>query len=137
MFLTADRHHQLRLRALNGITFARTSHRATPSQIPSIVPKRDGARGNSIFPAFEAILGPSPRIHETWVTCADASGREHRFLIAAQFSPEFEVNIALQKILPDVEWRGGLVVMRGGQHNLVVNMGGGPFKQLAEQAVRR
>ena len=71
------------------------------------------------------------------MTCQDSTGHEHRFLIAAQYSLDFEVNAGLRDVLPEVEWRGGLVVMRGGHHVFVVGMGGSRYKSLAEQAVRK
>lgn len=71
------------------------------------------------------------------MSCDDDSGKEHRFLIAAQYSADFEVNRALQRVLPEVIWRGKLTVMRGGTYLSVVHISNALHKEMAERAVRK
>ena len=119
------------------MVYAQNSRRATSVQVPTIYhPTRDG-KDNPRFPSLEAILGTSGPLHECWVTCRDATGGEHRFLIAARYCERCEINLALKQVLPEAEWRGELVVMRGGRHLFVVDIGGSVSKSLAEQAVRK
>ncbi|KAI9059816.1 hypothetical protein FKP32DRAFT_1579137 [Trametes sanguinea] len=123
------------LKMITGVVFAHDAHRSSPVGVPTAVhPTQDGP-ANPNFPSFEAVLGTDSVVHETWVTCQDTAGREHRFLIAAQYRPECEVNTALKRVLPEAEWRGGLIVMRGGMRAFVVNMGDSGFRTLAETAV--
>lgn len=111
--------------------------RPTVVRVPTAThPTRDGP-GNPSYPSFEAFLGSDGRLHETWVTCQDATGREHRFLVAAQYCAGSEVNVALKGVLPEVEWKGGLIVMRGGCRSFVVHMGDSVMKSLAHAAVHK
>ncbi|PIL32239.1 hypothetical protein GSI_05484 [Ganoderma sinense ZZ0214-1] len=127
---------EFQLKPIGGVVYAHDRRHSAPVQVPTIMhPTRDG-RENARFPSFEAILGPG-QMHECWVTCQDSTGRDHRFLIAAQYSEGADVNLALKRVLPEVEWRGGLIVMRGGCHVFVVGMGGSVYRALAEQAVRK
>lgn len=86
---------------------------------------------------MEAILGPGPDLHETWVTCAEPDGSRYRFLIAARYREDWEVNSALRSVLPEVAWKGDLLVMRGGTMLSVVNMGNAVYRERAERAVRK
>lgn len=123
------------MKAVTGVIYAETARRAAPVQVPTALhPTRDGADAPS-FPSFEAVLGAGTQLHEAWIAFEDALGKEHRFLIAAQYSAACAINIALKTVLPEVDWKGGLIVMRGGRSAFVVNMGSSAYKQLARRAV--
>ena len=99
-------------------------------------PTRD-CRAVPRYPGFEHILGNEYSFQEAWVTIHDADGTAHRFLIAAQYSPQLPINRSLQNVLDATPWRGDLIVMRGGSMFSVVNMGNAAFRQQAETAVRK
>lgn len=120
-----------------GIVYSQDKRQGGPIQVPTATHPTHDCAANPSFPSFEAILGADNRLHETWVTMVDGLGREHRFLIAAQYCAGCEVNRALNGVLPGVDWRGELIVMRGGRRSFVVNMGNAPYKQLARTAVRK
>lgn len=117
--------------------YARDERYSSSVQVPTAIHPTRAGRDHPNFPSFEAILGADVTLHETWVTCVDTTGREHRFLIAAQYCADCEVNAALKHVLPEVDWRGSLVVMRGGYRSFVVNMGGSVLKKLALAAVHK
>ncbi|KAI0755742.1 hypothetical protein C8Q74DRAFT_1373493 [Fomes fomentarius] len=89
------------------------------------------------FPGFESVLETGTKLHETWVTCEDVSGKAFRFLIAAQYRADFQVNRALLQVLPEVSWRGGLLVMLGGEVFSVVKMKDRFQRDMTERAVRK
>ena len=89
------------------------------------------------YPGFEHILGNEYPFQEAWVTVHDANGASHRFLIAAQYSPDLPVNCSLRNVLDATPWQGSLIVMRGGKLFSVVNMGSAAFRERAETAVRK
>lgn len=91
---------------------------------------------NPRFPCFEAVLGTFAEIHECLVTCEDDDGTVHTFLIAVQCNVLLAINPSLRR-LEDIEWRGGLVVMRTGARVLVTNLSNATYKGLAEKAVRK
>lgn len=102
----------------------------------AIDPKRDSMTVPR-FPGFEFVLETGTELHETWVSCEDVSGKAFRFLIAAQYRADFEVNRALLQVLPEVSWQGGLLVMLGGEVFSVVNMKDRFQREMAERAVRK
>ncbi|KAI0822490.1 hypothetical protein BC628DRAFT_1412231 [Trametes gibbosa] len=125
------------LKSVTAVLYGMEKRRSTLVAVPTAThPTHDGF-ANPSFPSFEAILGAEVNLHETWIFLVDGTGREHRFLIAAQYSPTYEVNQALKTSYPELNWRGGLIVMRGGCQSFVVNMGCLAFKQLASVAVRK
>ncbi|RPD57150.1 hypothetical protein L227DRAFT_565661 [Lentinus tigrinus ALCF2SS1-6] len=125
------------VRKLKAILYAENSERPTLVKVPtSSHPSRDGI-GNPRCPSFESILGFEARTHEAWVTCKDATGKSHKFLVAAQYRPSCDYNRALQDIWASSVWKGELLVMRGGYQSFVVDMGGSQYKRLAKEAVRR
>lgn len=89
------------------------------------------------YPGFEHIIGNEYPLQEAWVTIHDDDGTAHRFLVAAQYSADLEVNRALGNILDATPWQGDLIVMRGGSMVSVVNMGNVEFRRRAEIAVRK
>ncbi|RPD60442.1 hypothetical protein L226DRAFT_469385 [Lentinus tigrinus ALCF2SS1-7] len=89
------------------------------------------------YPGFEHIVGNQYPLQEAWVTIHDDDGTAHRFLIAAQYSCDLEVNRSLRNVLDATPWQGDLIVMRGGSTVSVVNMGSAEFRQRAEIAVRK
>ncbi|KAH9856334.1 hypothetical protein C2E23DRAFT_857307 [Lenzites betulinus] len=125
------------LKSVTAILFAHDKRHAAPVSVPTAAhPTHDGHATPS-FPSFEAVLGADVKLHEAWVYMVDGTGREHRFLIAAQYSPEYEVNQSLKTITPESNWRGGLIIMRGGCKTFVVNLAGSVLKQLAFIAVHK
>ncbi|RPD56984.1 hypothetical protein L226DRAFT_468067, partial [Lentinus tigrinus ALCF2SS1-7] len=89
------------------------------------------------YPGFEHVVGNEYPLQEAWVTIQDDDGTAHRFLIAAQYSADLEVNRSLRNVLDATPWQGDLIVMRGGTMVSVVNMGNAEFRQRAEMAVRK
>ncbi|KAJ3017840.1 hypothetical protein NUW54_g490 [Trametes sanguinea] len=81
-------------------------------------------------------MGTRAPIHECLVTTHDARGKAHEFLIAYQERPELPPNEALNEILPDISFRGELVVMQSGKRVFVVDLAGGRMATLAKEAVR-
>ncbi|KAI0363408.1 hypothetical protein BV20DRAFT_958380 [Pilatotrama ljubarskyi] len=125
------------LKNVKGIVYRRPSDKGVPVNVPTAIhPVRD-CLAVPRFPSFEAILGLDAELHETWVSCPDALGRPCRFLVAAQYHPGHEDNRALKRILPEIAWKGDLVVMRGGTAYFIVNMGDATHRELAERAVRK
>ncbi len=101
--------------------------------VPTTLDPRRDSLAVPRFPCFEAVLGAGIELHETWVICYDGMGFEHRFLIAAQYRPNMTVNRALKHLMPGLNWKGDLLVMRGGNMKFVVNVG--KYAELARQAV--
>ncbi|KAI1783788.1 hypothetical protein LXA43DRAFT_976983 [Ganoderma leucocontextum] len=127
----------LALKNVKGLLYNRCARRPSALYVPTVVhPTRD-CLAVPRFPSFENVFGPGIEIHESWVSCEDDSGKEHRFLIAAQYSASFEINRSLQRVLPEVIWRGRLTVMRGGTYLSVVNVSNALHKEMAERAVRK
>ncbi|EIW59178.1 uncharacterized protein TRAVEDRAFT_46485 [Trametes versicolor FP-101664 SS1] len=125
------------VKSITGVMYACDGRQPALVHVPTAIHSTRDGLDNPSFPSFEAILGADGELHETWITCLDAVGREHRFLIAAHYCSDCEVNASLKLVLPEVDWRGGLVVMRGGCRSFVVNMGGTVFKKLAHAAVQK
>ncbi|KAI0643951.1 hypothetical protein C8Q79DRAFT_1002462 [Trametes meyenii] len=125
------------MKSVTGIMYGLDKQHPTAVKVPTAThPIYDGAASPS-FPSFEAILGAESKLHECWVTVQDGLGHEHCFLIAAQFCENHAVNRSLNGVLPQANWRGGLIVMRGGRRSFVVNMGSSPFKEFARAAVHK
>lgn len=125
------------VKIITAVAYNRGSRKGVNAHIPTAIhPTRDGLAVPR-FPAVEAILGPGPDLHETWVTCEEPDGSHYRFLIAARYREDWEANSALHSMLPEVSWKGDLVVMRGGIMLFVVNMGDSVYRERAERAVRK
>ncbi|KAI9059352.1 hypothetical protein FKP32DRAFT_1580004 [Trametes sanguinea] len=123
------------LKNVKGVLYSRRSRKPVPVNVPTAIhPTRD-CMAVPRFPSFEAILGLDTELHETWVSYQDDLGKVYRFLIAAQYNPNGEVNEALRRLAPQVSWRGDLLVMRGGATCFVVHMGDTGHRVLAERAV--
>ncbi|KAH9858475.1 hypothetical protein C2E23DRAFT_716809 [Lenzites betulinus] len=129
--------HSPLLKNIKGVLYSGRANKGAPVNVPTAIhPTRDSLAVPR-FPSFEAILGPGVTLYESWVTCQDTLGKVHRFLVAALYNPTQEVNGALKHVLPEVVWRGDLIVMRGGSAYFVVNMGDAAHRELAERAVRK
>lgn len=76
------------------------------------------------FPCLESILGAN-NVHDCWVSLSDQRGVEHRFLVSCERHRDHaHKNKTLKALLPDLTWRGDIIVMRGGSRASVVNLGG-------------
>ncbi len=101
---------------------------AHPSRDCLVVPR---------YPGFEHVIGDAYPFQEAWVTIQDNDGRTHRFLVAAQYSADLDVNLSLRNVLDATPWQGDLIVMRGGSIVSLVSMGNADFRERAERAVRK
>ncbi|KAJ8463403.1 hypothetical protein ONZ51_g10278 [Trametes cubensis] len=125
------------MKSITGLLFTSNGRKADIVNVPTATyPGRD-VQAYPSFPAFEAILGAGGQLHESWVTCQDGGGREYRYLIAAQYCPSCQVNRALKSVIQDVDWRGEVIVMRGGCQSFVVNINSVEAKHMARQAVSK
>ncbi|KAI0648933.1 hypothetical protein C8Q79DRAFT_903248 [Trametes meyenii] len=124
------------LKNVKGIIYTCLSSKGVPVNIPTAIhPTMDSLGAGGRFPSFEAVLGVNAKLHESWVSCTDGNGKTHHFLVAAQYRPGQPVNQALKDVLPEVTWKGDLIVMHGGVASFVVNMGRASYRELAKQAV--
>ncbi|KAI9062656.1 hypothetical protein FKP32DRAFT_1677175 [Trametes sanguinea] len=123
-------------RNLRALYFATANTRAVYVRVATAMPDVESFAVKR-FPSFESILGTRAPIHECLVTTHDAGGKAHKFLVAYQEHPELPPNKALNEILPDISFRGELVVMQSGKRVLVVDLAGGRMATLAREAVRR
>ncbi|OSC96547.1 hypothetical protein PYCCODRAFT_1378947 [Trametes coccinea BRFM310] len=123
-------------RNIRALYFAATIKRPVYVKVATTMPEVESP-GVKRFPSFESIMGTRAPIHECLVTTHDARGKAHEFLIAYQERPELPPNEALNEILPDISFRGELVVMQSGKRVFVVDLAGGRMATLAKEAVRR
>ena len=100
--------------------------------VPTIIPLNE-SRSQPRFPAVEAVMGAERKFQETWVEVQEGP-MTGRYFVASYYDRRCPVNVALKRLLPDVDWRGELFVMRGGQAVFVTDLGS---RRAAERAVRK
>ena len=106
--------------------------------MPTIIPDSpDKGVLLDAFPSFEAILGASTLIQDSWVSWTDDDGREHLFLIGFLYRPDLPINRALGKVHGQYPLRAELVVLRGKYGNQVTGIRAGQGRDLARTAVRK
>lgn len=81
-------------------------------------------------------MGSKVVTQECEVTLMEALG-DRTYLIAAQYDPDCSINRALKTLVPTVEWRGSVSVMRLGKRVFVTNLTDRWDRKQAERAVRR
>ena len=123
------------MKNLKSLLWGPSASRSMPISIPTICHSTRDCNAVPRFPVFEFVLSVgSSTIQECWVTIV-ASEERYDFLVAAQYIRGGAINSALQALSPTSNWKGGLVVMRGGTVHTVVNMGGLFYRTLASRAV--
>ena len=128
--------HQVPPRILHGLYFSTVADKPVEVPITTTLPEVETAVATR-FPSIETVLGCHAQTKECYACSFDEDGRIHKFLVAFQERPELPPNRALRQILPEVTFRGELVVMKAGVRVLVVDMTGKKQTALAERAVRR
>jgi hypothetical protein len=94
--------------------------RARKVSVPLLIPLHE-SYSNPRVPAIEAMFERSGEIHDSLVYINDM-GIEHKFLFSYTFNARHPRNHALARILPQVEWRGELVVMSAGERKTAINI---------------
>lgn len=117
-------------RYFQGLYFTESSQEALPIDVVTIFPPIENALSKR-FPLFENILGTMQPIHECIVRV-----QHYHFLVAYQARPHSLPNQALSSLVPNVEVRGEILVIRSGKTVLVQSMGGRSAAEAAKIAVR-
>jgi hypothetical protein len=105
------------LDVVSAFHFLAGSDRARKVSVPLLIPLHDNPR----VPVIEAMFERSGEIHDSLVYI-NHMGIEHKFLFSYTFSARHPRNHALARILPQVEWRGELVVMSAGERKTAINI---------------
>lgn len=110
----------------------RVTHIKVP--VTTLVPTRR-ALDVQRYPIVETVFGSEYRIHDSFVTIF-CQGTEYRFLVSYQYNKNLPRNRALKRLLPDVAWRGEMIVMKAGQRQSVTSLRGYLETQMALIAAR-
>ena len=121
---------------IQGLVFETNLREHVVAGIYTIIPKEEN-NDTPCFPCFESVLGTSVPTQECRVDVVDHYGHTRTYLIAAQYDPQCEVNLALKEVTQEADWKGGLCVMRTGERVLVTNFRDYPDKLHALDAVRK
>ncbi len=119
-----------------GLYFSSTAEEPLPVSVRTLFPPVETALAKR-FPVFENILGTGTAIHECIVRVKDESTghKEFYFFIAYQARPRSLPNPSFNKLFPDCQVGGELVVVRSGKTVLVQDMTGRVAAQAAKKAV--
>ncbi len=119
-----------------GLYFSSTAEEPVPVLVRTLFPPIETALAKR-FPIFENILGTATAIHECIVRVKDETtkNKEYYFLIAYQARPRSLANPSFDKLFPDCQVGGELVVVRSGKTILVQDMAGRVAAQAAKKAV--